>query len=196
MLIPPNRQWFHNLLEHHVGVVPAIEDCGHDARCKQAQAHHPAGIGLIDALGLGELGNRCVFVASIIRRQRWARASAFSRALSILGCGGAGVASESMVLRPPRIVNVIGTCTVIVGWSMAANAFMPRPFFALKPRASPGSDRLAPSVRSVMATPFSERVNAVDEQLNDPGLFGWEQLRPQGIEAAQLIADLMFGQAP
>jgi hypothetical protein len=41
---------------------------------------------------------------SIIRRQRWAQASALSRALSILGCGGAGTASESMVLRPPRIV--------------------------------------------------------------------------------------------
>jgi hypothetical protein len=80
---------------------------------------------------------------SIIRRQRWARASALSRALSILGCGGAGTASESMVLRPPRIVNVIGTCTVIVFWSVASIAFTRRPFFALKPRAGPGSGLLA-----------------------------------------------------
>src|SRR5450759_797729 len=62
---------------------------------------------------------------SIIRRQRWARASALSRDRSILGCGGAGTASESMVLRPPRIVNVIGTCTVIVVWSVASKAFTP-----------------------------------------------------------------------
>src|ERR1019366_9203764 len=78
-----------------------------------------------------------------MRRQRWARASALSRALSIRGCGGAGTASESMVLRPPRTVNVIGTCTVIVVWSLESIAFTRHPFFAPKPRASPGSGLLA-----------------------------------------------------
>jgi len=48
------------LLEHYVRVVPAIEDCAHDGGCKEAKAQHPAGIGLVDALGLGELGNRRV----------------------------------------------------------------------------------------------------------------------------------------
>ena len=36
LLVPSNGEWFHELFEHHVCVVPAIEDSGHDAGCKQA----------------------------------------------------------------------------------------------------------------------------------------------------------------
>jgi hypothetical protein len=60
LFLPSNGKRFHKLLEHYVRVVPAIEDCRHDTRCKQAQAKHTASIGLVDALGLGELRNRRV----------------------------------------------------------------------------------------------------------------------------------------
>ena len=58
LLVPSTGEWFHKLLEHYVRVVPAIENGGHDAGCKQAQAQHPASIGLVYAFGLGEFRTR------------------------------------------------------------------------------------------------------------------------------------------
>src|SRR5450759_4115845 len=155
--MPPNRQWFHDLLEHHVGVVPAIEDCGHDARCKQAQAQHPAGIGLIYALCLGELGNRHMFTP--FDHPPPAMSAGERLKLSIVNprlwqCRY-GVGKYGLTAAANRECHRDMHCDrgLVCGVQCFHAASFLCPETACKSWIKPAS----PAVRSVMSAPFSER---------------------------------------
>ena len=112
-------------------------------------------------------------------------------ALSTRGRGAHGAPSGvTTSFRPPRFLNVIGMCTVIVSPSAetAARLLVPPPVARHFPHQAGQPVRPKPDLHAV-----HPHLDPLDQQLHDPRLLGREQLVPQRVELQQRLPRLVLG---